>query len=61
MGKMTEEQIEYALKCTKGTLAMEGLEVPKEIEEIYKKMLEGHVTIAQAQKEILDYHGIKKP
>ena len=58
--KLTKEQIEYALNCTKGTLAMEGLQSPKEIEEICKRMLEGEITKEQAEKEILDYHGIKK-
>lgn len=58
--QLTKEQIEYALNCTKGTLAHEGLELPPEIEKIYKKMLENEITISQAEQEILNYHGIRR-
>lgn len=57
---LTKEQIDYALRCTKGTLAMEGLESPPEIVEICRRMLEGEITKEQAEQEILRYHGIEK-
>jgi len=57
---MIEIDIEYALRCTKGTLAMEGLICPPEIEKIYRKLLMGKLTKKQSTDEILKYHGIKK-
>lgn len=59
MKKLTEEQIEYALRCTQGTLAMEGLQNPPEVEEVYRKLLKGEMSKEQSTEEILKYHKIE--
>lgn len=58
--QLTKEEMKYALNCTRGTLAMEGLELPREIERIYKKLLRGEITKEQSTEEILKYHGMTK-
>lgn len=46
----TPERIDYIIKEVKATQAMEGLDMPKDEEDIYRKYLKGDLS----EKEVLD-------
>ena len=55
MKKITEEQIDRTLKSTRASFALEGLSVPKEIEDIGKACLSGNITEEQGIEQIKQY------